>query len=67
MHCPYVVVDDLPQELLDEVERAEIKQNGQLLEEYLNEVLFADHRVICSRGMRDFFILAHEQMRRSQR
>jgi hypothetical protein len=31
MHCPYVVVDDLPQELLDEVERTEIKQNGQLL------------------------------------
>lgn len=51
----------MPEELIDEVERTNNRQNGAILTQYMNEVLFVDYKVICCTGMREFFVLTAQQ------
>jgi hypothetical protein len=55
VYCPHVDEDEMPVMLVEEGERANNRDNGDLLTKYFNEVLFRDHRVLCSTGMREYF------------
>jgi hypothetical protein len=55
VYCPHVDEDEMPVMLVEEGERANNRDNGDLLTNYFNEVLFRDHRVLCSAGMREYF------------
>jgi len=47
--------EDMPVMLVEEGERANNRDNGDVLTNYFNEVLFRDHKVLCSAGMREYF------------
>ena len=57
MYCPHVCQDDIPEELIEEVERTNNRDNGDVLTRYFNQVLFKDYIVLCSTGMREYFVL----------
>lgn len=63
MHVPDLE-NELPQELFEEVDIRSTSDNSQVLCKFINEVLFTDFRVTCSTGMREYFTLSAEQMKR---
>lgn len=55
----------MPSELIDEIEMTNNRDNGVILVDYMNEVLFKDYRVICSTGMREYFIMTASEREKS--
>lgn len=61
LYCPHISQAVMPPELIQEVERTSNQAHAEVLASYLNDVLFQDYRVICSTGMREYFVLTAKQ------
>lgn len=58
------LAEEFPEDLMEEVDMRSTADNSQELVNFINKVLFADFRVTCSTGMREFFTLTAEQAKR---
>ena len=60
LYCPHQRAE-LPAELESELDHSENRDNGQVLCDYLNQVLFTDPRVVCAAGMREYFRMTRNE------